>query len=205
MPPHHAIVMVGDGLTSVALPENLLAPSLDVVHVAAERLAIAAVRELVGQAMVRPVNEHVRTFVIVARELPVESQNALLKLFEEPPEAATFILIIPQSDMLLPTLRSRVHIMPSTFPAQTEDQSAFTTFLAGTYAYRLDVIADWAKRKDVAAMEVVLRGAEQFASSRATTHPLLLRSVIQIRQYFSQSGAARKMLLEELALQLPRP
>lgn len=204
MPPHHAIVMVGDGLTSVALPENLITPSLDVVHVIADRLAIAAVRELVGEAMVRPVHELVRTFVIVARELPIESQNALLKLFEEPPEASTFILIIPQSDMLLPTLRSRVHVMQNTAPAQVDDQSAFTTFLEGSYANRLDAIADWAKRKDVVAMEAVLRGAEHFASSRAATHPLLLRSVVQIRQYFSQSGAAKKMLLEALALQLPR-
>jgi DNA polymerase III delta prime subunit len=51
--------------------------------------------------------------VISASRLFHEAQNALLKLFEEPPEQTVLILVIPAEGMLLPTLRSRLLELPS--------------------------------------------------------------------------------------------
>ncbi len=53
-----------------------------------------------------------------------EAQNALLKLFEEPPEGVTLILCVPSAGLLLPTLRSRLLELPATEDnAQTKGAS----------------------------------------------------------------------------------
>ena len=41
-----------------------------------------------------------------------EAQNALLKVFEDPPDGTTLILILPSTGLLLPTLRSRLLSLP---------------------------------------------------------------------------------------------
>ena len=53
-----------------------------------------------------------KVLIISASRLFHEAQNALLKLFEEPPTGTTLILVIPSEGMLLPTLRSRLLSLP---------------------------------------------------------------------------------------------
>jgi hypothetical protein len=53
-----------------------------------------------------------KAIVISATRLFHEAQNALLKVFEEPPVGTTLILVIPAEGMLLPTLRSRLMSLP---------------------------------------------------------------------------------------------
>ncbi|MDB5195346.1 MAG: polymerase subunit delta, polymerase subunit delta protein [Parcubacteria group bacterium] len=49
-----------------------------------------------------------KLIVIAAERLFHEAQNALLKLFEEPPPATTLVLVVPSAGILLATLRSRM-------------------------------------------------------------------------------------------------
>ena len=51
-------------------------------------------------------------FIPDAHQLRVEAQNALLKLIEEPPEAARFILTVPSRSNLLETVISRSTVIP---------------------------------------------------------------------------------------------
>lgn len=46
--------------------------------------------------------------VIAVDRIFHEAQNALLKVFEEPPEGTLLILVVPSSGVLIPTLRSRL-------------------------------------------------------------------------------------------------
>ncbi len=55
-----------------------------------------------------------KCIVISTGRLFHEAQNALLKLFEEPPVGTTMILIVPAFGILLPTLRSRLMTLPGT-------------------------------------------------------------------------------------------
>jgi hypothetical protein len=201
---HHAVVYVGDAIDSCHLPEVAQVASADVVHISADRLSIDAVRALKADAFVQPLVASVRTFVVAAREWPPEAQNAFLKLLEEPPSSATFMLVVPRVDVLLPTVRSRVLVASGHEHTPTNEASTtFTAFKAAPYAMRLDMIAAWAKDKSTDEMESVLRGAENVARECAVANPKLLAAVVGIRNHFGQSGAARKMLLEELALCLP--
>src|SRR3989344_5231224 len=63
-----------------------------------------------------------KVIIISASRAYHEAQNALLKLFEEPPTGTYLFLIMPSLGGLLPTLRSRVQVLKSqisNFKSQT--------------------------------------------------------------------------------------
>ena len=49
--------------------------------------------------------------VLAAKQFNVYSQNALLKLLEEPPTNIALVIIVPGKSVLLPTVRSRLPIL----------------------------------------------------------------------------------------------
>ena len=58
--------------------------------------------------------------VLAAKQFNVYSQNALLKLLEEPPANIAFILIAPAKSVLLPTVRSRLPVVNELAASPTE-------------------------------------------------------------------------------------
>ena len=71
-------------------------------------ITIDEVRRAVGQARYRPFEGRRRVIVIdTADRLVPQSQNALLKTLEEPPDASQFVLVTARPDTLLATVRSR--------------------------------------------------------------------------------------------------
>ena len=71
-------------------------------------ITIDEVRRAVGQARYRPFEGRRRVIVIdTADQLIPQSQNALLKTLEEPPDASQFVLVTARPDTLLATVRSR--------------------------------------------------------------------------------------------------
>lgn len=69
---------------------------------------IKLIRDVQSDAYIRP-NEGKRKVYIIPRAglLTEEAQNALLKLLEEPPAYAVFLLLTDNAEKLLPTVRSR--------------------------------------------------------------------------------------------------
>ena len=58
------------------------------------------------------VSEENRKIIIIAtKNFNIFSQNALLKIFEEPLRNIVFIIIVPTKSLLLPTIRSRLPIL----------------------------------------------------------------------------------------------
>ncbi|MEJ2468169.1 MAG: DNA polymerase III subunit delta' [Campylobacterales bacterium] len=53
----------------------------------------------------------VKYVVLAAKQFNVYSQNALLKLLEEPPANIVLVIIVPGKSVLLPTVRSRLPIV----------------------------------------------------------------------------------------------
>lgn len=71
-------------------------------------IAVGAVRELRNDAYLKPNMAEKRVFIIDPAEAMNEAaQNALLKVLEEPPQSAMFILLAKSSANLLETVRSR--------------------------------------------------------------------------------------------------
>ncbi len=76
-------------------------------------LPIDVVREfLIDKASQRPSLSQRRVYVVLeAERLNNSSQNALLKVLEEPPPYCTIILICTSAELLLPTTRSRCQLV----------------------------------------------------------------------------------------------
>ena len=76
-------------------------------------LPIDVIREfLIEKATIKPGVSRKKVFIISeAEKLNVNSQNALLKILEEPPLYCCIILICTRLDVLLPTIRSRCQIV----------------------------------------------------------------------------------------------
>ncbi len=71
-------------------------------------LGVETVRSILQTAFLKPNDLDVRIYLIPeAERMTVQAQNALLKLFEEPPENVYFFLLTAEPVALLPTVRSR--------------------------------------------------------------------------------------------------
>lgn len=86
--------------------------SPDVITVTALKdrrtIGVEAVREIRHTAYIHPNDLSVKIYVFPdAERLTGQAQNALLKLFEEPPRGVYFLLLTSSASSLLPTVRSR--------------------------------------------------------------------------------------------------
>ncbi len=81
--------------------------------------------QVLNEVYMKPYLGERRVFIIgEGDDLSIEAQNALLKVLEEPPAYATFILCVTKQDKLLNTVLSRSHII-SFFPLETEAVQSF--------------------------------------------------------------------------------
>ena len=69
-------------------------------------IAVDVIRRMRADMFVRP-NEGQRKIYILDQDMGEPSQNALLKILEEPPEDAVFLILTTSAERLLPTIRSR--------------------------------------------------------------------------------------------------
>ena len=81
----------------------------DIVVIGGDKAAaISDVRELIRRSTLKPNDGEKQVFIVrSADKLRADAQNALLKLFEEPPESVTLFLLAESRSSLLPTVLSR--------------------------------------------------------------------------------------------------
>ncbi|MBR5236776.1 MAG: DNA polymerase III subunit delta' [Clostridia bacterium] len=81
--------------------------------------------QLIKEAYVRPFSATRKVFVIEQGELMTQgAQNALLKILEEPPSYAVFIILASAQDQLLETIRSRC-LKLQLLPLSAKDCAAY--------------------------------------------------------------------------------
>lgn len=84
-------------------------------------ISVSQIRALRGEAFVKPHMSAVRAFIIDSADtLNEQSQNALLKILEEPPETVMFILITESKSALLETIISRCVVLSLNPPERAE-------------------------------------------------------------------------------------
>lgn len=202
MEKHHASLVFADSLESAQIPALYKKQSTDVLHLLRERFSIDDARELSSLSLQTPFEAQKRTFILVVKDIAVEAQNALLKLFEEPPAHAQFYIVAPPTLALLPTLRSRLRVEDVSIDRSLLNES-FLAFRKASYADRIAIIALKTKEKDRVWISELLLGCELEYGKEAAANAELLRALVFIRRYIDTKGASAKMLLEELALQMP--
>lgn len=199
----HARLYIASTYQLVPELESLLHQSTDVEHFVAENFTIADARMLYSRATLRPVEDSLRQFIVSFGSITSEAQNALLKLFEEPPVTSVFHIVVAREDMLLSTVRSRLQLV-STVHRDHVVSDVFKDFQQSTLNERLAAVTTRTKNKDQAWAEAIVLGAEQVIQADITKKGTeLLETVVYIRRYLGKRGASTKLLLEELALSLP--
>ena len=88
-------------------------------------LAIDAIRKIRSDAYIMPNEAPVKVYLILDcdKMLPA-SQNALLKILEEPPLNVVFVLTVSSANILLQTVRSRSRIY-TLYPPDKEEAAAY--------------------------------------------------------------------------------
>ena len=71
-----------------------------------KNVAVKIVRQFREDVFILP-NESDYKIYVIAQDLGIEGQNALLKILEEPPKYGVFLLLTDNPEKLLPTVRSR--------------------------------------------------------------------------------------------------
>lgn len=178
-------------------------PSPDVEVVSCEQLSITETRRLKALSHQRPIALSKRYFVIHTGNVTREAQNALLKLFEDPPQTAQFVLVMENPQELLPTLRSRLQEI--SHDKEKTDSHELTAFRALPYGERLQEIDRQMKTDEGKkwARQVLAQMEEWVARAPLQEKKALLPEVSFTMQYRRQNGASLKMLLEHVALAIP--
>ena len=71
-----------------------------------KQIAVDVIRKMRADVFIRP-NEGRRKIYILEQDMGEPSQNALLKILEEPPEYGAFLILAANAEKLLATIRSR--------------------------------------------------------------------------------------------------
>ena len=162
-----------------------------------------------------------KIFIISTRFITSEAQNALLKIFEEPSEGAHFFLVMPNTQVLIPTLRSRLVVVDMSGEevlhggdvsknekSGLEIKSLVKKFLTASVAERLTLVKSIIEEKDkgkaidfVAALEEALAPAlHSQGKGELAENAGALTEILMVKKYLHDRAPSIKLLLEHLCL-----
>ena len=193
-----------------------------------EKFLIEDAHELTRSAQLKSVSGR-SLFILGLASINTHAQQALLKLFEEPQQGVTFVLLVPHG-ILMSTLRSRLMVYPEKlqFPVQkvlgypVSGQThrgpdhfvrQAAEFLKASYKTRSAQITALLKdeedtkehvRSFLTALEKELYGPG-VGPTRSNNAQVRkgLEDIGQVRGYLADQSPSLKMLLEHLAATLP--
>lgn len=232
VPRHHAYAVVGERATLLSHVHDFVLKTFgissghsDFLLYEYETVSIEQARLIRDAALLRPTGDY-RVIVIAAHGFGREAQNALLKIFEEPPQGVHFIIVIPVRHILLPTVQSRLMFidiegvgngdaakqLSSELSESTREVADHEVpeFLSLSYKDRLEWVKDFTDdikaekrtRYDAVVFLTQLQKEiyEKFPpQENATLHKQLL----SILSYAQDPSAGLKMLLEQVSLVVP--
>ncbi len=175
-----------------------------------EKFGIEEARALSSAGALRSVSGRSLSIIGVS-QINHEAQQALLKLFEEPQKGAIFILLAPHGSVIA-TLRSRLMAYPTEMGEKYRGSTSVKTFLASSPKARSLEITALLKdeegtrervREFLAALEEALYSQLQKSKGRKDIREGL-EDIAKIRSYANDRSPSLKMLLEHLALSLPK-
>jgi DNA polymerase III delta prime subunit len=154
--------------------------------------------------------EH-KVVVIAASRAYHEAQNALLKVFEEPPQGTYLFLILPTLGGLLPTLRSRVQELGAGSRSTSSNDETAIEFLKAGKEKRSAIIKKLATGKDDDQKRehreeaiALVNGIEAALFQKGIEkHRATLTDIATVRSHLYDRSAPVKMILEHLSLVIP--
>lgn len=223
---HHAFVIEAEAEEGIAVAQAWVERELgliaernpDVIVLRHGLFSVEDARQVTGLAALAPFAGKYRALVIATDRAYHEAQNALLKLFEEPPEGVYLFLVLPTLGGLLPTLLSRAQTLAPaaesrrsrTIPgiaqefleASKEKRSALIKKLASGKGDDERRAARDSALKIMNGIEVAAYGA--FARGERGAIVALLNDIVCLRGHLYDRSAPLRMILEHLSLVIPK-
>lgn len=219
---HHAFVIEASREEGVARAKEYLLQTFsmraknnpDLIERTYGLLSAEDARDLARIASQAPLVDKRKAIIIAANRAYHEAQNALLKLFEEPPPNTYLFLILPTLGGLLPTLYSRVQIL-TTDSTRPPVSDATHEFLKGgkeirsTLIKRLTNGRDEEQKRELRDEAISLINGIEAAlyDSKMKEEPQVidaLKDINVLRPYLYDRSAPLKLILEHLSLTVPK-
>lgn len=156
----------------------------------------------------------IKVFIIMANFFTIESQNSLLKMFEEPTPGTHFFIITQNTETLLPTLRSRLFI-PETHTESANMNIQYSCgvsvdeFLNSSQAGRIELLKDVIEMKDkntaisfLNELEITLYKKFQ-GSTLKKDYVFVFEEILKAKKFLNSSSPSIKMILEHIAVIVP--
>ncbi len=224
---HHAYLI--EGAKENILPELLsfiremgvlTAGNPDFIQMDFDTIKIEDARNLKSYGNQKGFSESKRIFLITTNSFLLEAQNTLLKLFEEPIENTHFFLIMPDTNVLLPTIVSRFYLIKSNEEHQGGEYKLAEKFLSMPVNSRMDfmkellveseneeesedrTVADSSRSRALRFINALeLRLHENFNATNP--HSFVFEHIMNVRKFLRMPGSSAKSLMESLVLILP--
>lgn len=166
------------------------------------------VEKIVSMLMAQKVSAS-RFCIISCDRLDAQVQNRLLKTIEEPHPGTYIVLIISNSDQLLPTVLSRCQIIAGN-TEQGNSRMSVDEFLKKSIADRFVFIESWTKNKkdedNISKSEVLafIDLLEKKLWEQGNRDEQLFTDIRKVRAYAAARGSSHRIILDFLAMVCPK-
>lgn len=203
---HHSYIIYTSTDVSLVMQDFIKCNNFqDVEVVTTELFGIDDSRTLVKKAYIQPSGANIKKLIVVKVEnFTIEAQQSLLKILEEPPVSTVFLFIVPNSNLLISTLKSRFLEYETKYKDITSDNKSFPEFCTLSYKDRIALIVKKMEKNDSVWVKDIREGTSSWLLSSLKSLSAVQRQSLQTSILtLNTRGASNKMLLEEIALTLP--
>ena len=172
---------------------------------------IEEARRLSEWVIMKPFKGERKIKIIITNNITSESQNALLKVLEEPNSGSYIFFVIPSVGSLYKTLLSRVVVVSGLKEELKKDKntdSLSEEFLSQTVAGRINLIQKLQKNDNKEVMKNLVIEIEREFYKKLNYKDIknkqdILNILNNSSRFISSRGASSKMILEQLSCLLP--
>jgi hypothetical protein len=203
---HHANLIIGS-IDNQNVIFDILAEDLnfkvqqnpDFFSIQVESFGIDDARDLERWSIGKPLIGDKKVAWLDLGSMTFESQNALLKVLEEPPLGTYFFIKIDNLGNVLPTLLSRVQILDLGNGLVSEGDKSILAkkFYQAGLKEKFVLIRNLTKKEDKLQIKNLIKDLEMVAYSSANKNQL--KNILKAKVLTSVRGASPKMVLEWLA------
>lgn len=155
-------------------------------------ITMQEVRDLIDTSVLVPNDGDKKIYIIkAAHKMRPDTQNAMLKIFEEPPESVVIFLLTEKKEALLPTILSRGQLI--ILPGESDE------FIEACLRKKFKAAADSEIAAAVRASDGSLGQAEQFLSKE--NRDMLEKAVLLLETLFNGS---KSEFLSKLSAKITR-
>lgn len=214
---HHAVLLEGDPEETILKVRSFFDEmdisfegNPDVLFLSYQKFGIEDGRHIIELAQGAPVRNDHKIIVFSFGSITGEAQNAFLKIFEDPSPRLKFVVLTHSANSLLPTLKSRLHIIASG-KRDVFDPKITKKFFEGSIKERMDQVEAFVKEyKDSGSKENIkqfLLGVhgvleEKISQKTSSGDVEALEVVDRALTYLEDKSSSVKILLESVAIAL---